>query len=380
MTVFSKLAGTSTEPPTGKRKIVPPIPLERPEVKDLQKGQYHTYKLRSNPTDAASPTYDLSVPFFREGTCEEFLLFLRNLSRVIEGQGIANAANRVGLVRKLLQGSLLTAFNNVIASSVTAETPLSDDIYDNALAAAKALVFPKRAAITQKRFMRRFLRKPATMTTREYVDRVTEINSYLVEFPPITEDGTNPEVLPNDEIMDILEFGVPNSWQKTMVLQDFDPVQKSVPEFTAFCERIEQLEDHSQARPNKESKGNSNKRKRDGDRSSGKDRKSNSKSCMLHGDNCGHDTSECKVLQSQAKKMRQNYDAQSPDKKREFKRKQELNATISAAVEAALNSRKKRKRATDDKSKELNAFEGLSISSSEDDVKSINSASSGETI
>ena len=42
--------------------------------------------------------------------------------------------------------------------------------------------------------------------------------------------------------------------------------------------------------------------------------------------------------------MRQTYDTQSPDKKHKFKHKQELNATMSAAVEAALDTCKDKKR------------------------------------
>ena len=48
-------------------RIVPPIPLQKPESKVLEKGEYHTYKLRSNPGDNGSATYELSVPYFSTG-------------------------------------------------------------------------------------------------------------------------------------------------------------------------------------------------------------------------------------------------------------------------------------------------------------------------
>ena len=41
---------------------------------------------------------------------------------------------------------------------------------------------------------------------------IKEINVYLPEFPPITVDGDCPEALPNEELIDILEFRVPSSW------------------------------------------------------------------------------------------------------------------------------------------------------------------------
>eukprot|EP00957_Ditylum_brightwellii_P082285 6256873-Ditylum_brightwellii.AAC.1 len=45
----------------------------RPEPRNLEKGEYHTYKLRTTPTDATSPVYKLSAPFFDEGTPEEWI-------------------------------------------------------------------------------------------------------------------------------------------------------------------------------------------------------------------------------------------------------------------------------------------------------------------
>ena len=158
MTVLSKLA-SATEVGSGKRRIIPPVPLERPVAKELQKGQYYTFKLKAKPADANSPTYDLSVPYFRDGSCEEFLLFEKNLDRVMLGQAITDATDKASRVRKLLQGGLLTAFENYLTANVTTENPLNDDIFKNVLAEAKGLIFPKRAAVTQKRY--RQIRPPA---------------------------------------------------------------------------------------------------------------------------------------------------------------------------------------------------------------------------
>jgi hypothetical protein len=52
-----------------------PIPMERPEQKPLRQGEYLTYKLRNVPNDPNSPTYELSVPYFKSGMPEEFILF-----------------------------------------------------------------------------------------------------------------------------------------------------------------------------------------------------------------------------------------------------------------------------------------------------------------
>eukprot|EP00957_Ditylum_brightwellii_P008679 658806-Ditylum_brightwellii.AAC.1 len=42
------------------------IPFPRPEPRNLERGQFHIYKLHTTPLDATTPVYKLSVPFFDE--------------------------------------------------------------------------------------------------------------------------------------------------------------------------------------------------------------------------------------------------------------------------------------------------------------------------
>ena len=374
MTVFSKPeAGNGS---TARRRLIPPIPLERPAKKDLQRGEYQTYKLRNNPSEENSPVYELSVPYFCTGTCKEWLLFRRNLDKVITGQNVTGGPGRFTVARRLLEGDALTAFNNAAAGHTTSAGNPSEttNTFSACLDAVSASVFPRRALLLQKRYMRRFVRKPPTMTTRDYVARISEMNSYLPLFPPVTA-GTTPEKLPDDEIVDLLEFGVPNSWQKAMILQDFDPLQKTVREFIQFCERLEQVEhtDGSVPVKNPPKKGGTNAKKRTHDsKSKGESTPKDGKNCLLHGDNCGHSTDQCYTLKAQAKKMKMTYDSQAPEKKKAYEQKQELNALVAAAVENAINNAQTAKLYDSTKSgtkrkSELNAFSKMTISSDSDE-------------
>eukprot|EP00957_Ditylum_brightwellii_P086348 6570683-Ditylum_brightwellii.AAC.1 len=51
------------------------IAFPRPTPRQLERGQFHTYKLRTTPAEATSPIYKLSVPFFGKGTPEEWIKF-----------------------------------------------------------------------------------------------------------------------------------------------------------------------------------------------------------------------------------------------------------------------------------------------------------------
>ncbi len=83
--------------------------------------------------------------------------------------------------------------------------------------------------------MRRYLRKPRDMTTREFAACISEMNQYLKQFPPFEDN----QELDEDEIIDILEFGIPHLWQNNMVLQGFDPMESTLAELVDFCKRHE---------------------------------------------------------------------------------------------------------------------------------------------
>eukprot|EP00957_Ditylum_brightwellii_P160083 12186328-Ditylum_brightwellii.AAC.1 len=68
---------TKSSNPDVKRAI---ILFQRPPPRNLEKGQYHTYKLLTTSADPTSPVYELAVTFFDEGTPEEWIKFRHGLS------------------------------------------------------------------------------------------------------------------------------------------------------------------------------------------------------------------------------------------------------------------------------------------------------------
>eukprot|EP00957_Ditylum_brightwellii_P161053 12261619-Ditylum_brightwellii.AAC.1 len=64
------------------------IAFQRPSPRQLNCGQYHTYKLCTTPADATSPIYKLSVPFFNKGTPKEWIKFQCRLHAAIKGQNV----------------------------------------------------------------------------------------------------------------------------------------------------------------------------------------------------------------------------------------------------------------------------------------------------
>ena len=88
----------------------PPIPLERPEAKELEKDQHLTLKLRAVPGRQTSGEYTLNVPYFQSWEPEEWLKFIQNLNKVFIGQNMTTYPARFAMARRLLAGDSLTHF------------------------------------------------------------------------------------------------------------------------------------------------------------------------------------------------------------------------------------------------------------------------------
>ena len=151
------------------------------------------------------------------------------------GQNATTGPPKYVLTRRLLHGDALAAFE-AGAAAAGAETNVH---FTQAVNSLIEHVFPSRALAIQKRVMRRNFRKPKEMTTRTFMARLVEINNYLSQFPPFNGDD---QKMDEEELLDIGEYAVPSSWQRQMVMHDYDPTEGTTQDLVAFCKRIEQVE------------------------------------------------------------------------------------------------------------------------------------------
>ena len=208
------------------------------------------------------------------------------------------------------------------------------------LACKQALIkyfFPKNALAIQKRYMRRFMRKPKHSTIREFFVRIYEMRNRMSQFPPFGHD----QEIGLDELKEIAEFGAPNTWQRELYKQGFDVSVKPIEDLIDFFERLEAAEKifvsandndgnsgsrrtghktHGQNANRSESSAHKrgaylpaqrqNKNRRDSKRK----HHDQEMDCPLHGSH--HPMGKCKVLLEQAQKMKAQWNAQkaNPDR------------------------------------------------------------------
>jgi len=102
-------------------------------------------------------------------------------------------------------------------------------------------IFPTHAYREQKRYLRRYLKKPTDMKVRKFVTRIVELNSIFVYFP--SETSAYCESLQDDEVKDIIYHSLPSSWRKQIILQRFNYVEQTIDSIVSFLEeRVETWE------------------------------------------------------------------------------------------------------------------------------------------
>jgi len=175
-------------------------------------------------------------------------------------------------------------------------------IVDAAIQEMVTVLLPTKILQRVKRYFRREARKPIDMGIRTYLMHIIRINSQEIPWlPPHFNDA---QMLSEDELIDILLFGTPKSWQREMDRQGFDPLASTPAEVVAFMEHIEMSEDFDGNK--KVAKVAPGKGKKKSGFAKGNSDANGSKCCMLYGNNNTHNTSECKTLMAQAKKLKGN--------------------------------------------------------------------------
>jgi len=274
---------------TSKKPVLPLVPEP---IKSIKKEDLTAVNLHSDPGDHGLT----QVKFSFKGldgdheTPREILEWCRNVDRALTGLDLnANGLSSYNMYKQFMRGSALSSFiakagsilvtkkakaiatdeqardnypvatdaghviadfNALRAAVVTANrcNPLDHlteaygpQVVKDSLNKVVKNLLPNKTLQRVKRYLRREARKPLDMGVKQYIMHIYRINTKEIAHCPPTFD--NAQCLTPDEIIDILLFGTPKSWQREMDRQGFDPLAKTVTEVVEFMEHIEMSED-----------------------------------------------------------------------------------------------------------------------------------------
>jgi len=342
---------------TNKKPVLPLVPEP---IKSIKKEDLTTVNFYSDPSDHNSTQVEFSFKGLDgdHETPHEILEWHYNVDRALTGLNLnANGLSSYNMCKQFMRGSALSSFiakagailvdkkaeaivacelardnyppatdaghivadfNALRAAVLTANTRntmdyltknYGPDVIKDSLNEIVKNLLPNKTLQRVKRYLRREARKPIDMGVKQYTMHIYRINTEEIARCPPAFDHT--QCLTPGEIINILLFGTPNSWQREMDCQGFDPLASTITQVVEFMERIKMSEgfdgDKKVAAVTK--KGNNKNKSNKGN--SGAD---GSKHCMLHGNNNTHDTLECKTLMAQAKKLKGNNGANQKGK------------------------------------------------------------------
>ena len=289
-----------------KEGEIPPLTLipdeDEFDVKDSTKTG--SFKLYSDPVAAGAAAggvvagihhakYSFCMPYADGSQSIRFhIKWVENVQKVTQGMGITEQSAKVAMIQQLCSGTIRTAFRESVenaradarmqraltagsvasnaaqgttesnaayearlqaaynASAAAPLDPATDRMIEFALTNVLSLVCPYKVLEKQKRYMRRKMRKPSDMKIRQYVNHLHRINYDELPWLPPAVTG---QQLSDDELIDIVTFGIPKSWTKEMDRQDFNPYQSNVNllDLVNFCERLESAEDFNPSQTKK---------------------------------------------------------------------------------------------------------------------------------
>ena len=399
-----------------KERDIPILPLV-PTKYRYRKDEILTFKLRTEPANADSPTYDFTTPYLN-GT-EEVRVAIdmsNNYLKIRTGLNIQTGEGGDAVVKRILKDTALSSYSATVDAIVTqryntaminaqrAQPGDTDAIVQARINAVARIIEPDdvvagiqeviqfmspyKALSRVKRYLRRNCRKPADMNVRTFYNHFQRINHK--ELPMLPPFGTHPpQSLHDDETLDIMLFAFPKSWQAEMQRQGYDPFEHSSLQLLNFCERLEAAEKIETPVKTKQSHKSSDSKKQK--TKSSESSKKSEKYCQLHG-HAGHTTNECRTIQAQVKKLKGSSD-DGPSKNKTWSRKadnnqkkfqKELQAFVKKAVSHELNAfsdvqKKKRKVIDDDdddssnsshSNESINMIEGIDLSKMDFDMDS----------
>jgi hypothetical protein len=294
--------------------LIPPLPLiEDEEAENAKTTDIIEFTLKQKAgSSSTGSTYKLKVNRFCEGTVSEWIDFRKAIKEVWKQNGISSPSDRVANLCTILRGDSLAGFEEKIQELTTDtdvdgninQIALSDEIVLQSLNAVALTVFPFRALETQKQWMRRRMRKPKELSLRKTVAAVGRLNNSLPLFP----NGSDSDKFTPEDIMEILEWSIPEAWRTKFDLDGYVPTEFGKARFITECEAIERNEPKTPKASTKSTlsgKTVAHKKSHGVKFQSGTTPKRDSTSkyfCTEHGHNPTHGTDKCYTLKYRSDK------------------------------------------------------------------------------
>ena len=188
-------------------------PIEYIPKKNVEKADKSDDKLSTNTMNvpkADGTTFKKKIPIYRTGSDERFLQVMETIRNLItnyaETTDNDHIAQTIADLGECFAGPAKSTFNRIVRTNAPTEVTLAEDLWE-----FTEEILPDNAYDDQCEYLRS-TKKPMGLTSKDWIQRIEEINSYL---SIMDENGAS---FTNDELIkQVIKPNIP-----TMIKEDFD--------------------------------------------------------------------------------------------------------------------------------------------------------------
>lgn len=231
----------------------PSIPFRREKRKEDDEGETKKLKIKTDPTDEDSDEIEIRATVFDEGNAEDWIRWTVQQDELIRDMTLTTGRQKIVLAEALLKGNARERFTNILAelainSKLDSDDDNSEDErekdvdrndrYDEAIEKLGLDYFP---CVHSYRRQRNYLRYHVFMMDMSLADFKAELrrqNNFLKYFP-VPDDRETCEMLPDDELVEIVDRAKRVEWQRDLLTANIDPYALSLGEYYRYLEKLE---------------------------------------------------------------------------------------------------------------------------------------------
>jgi hypothetical protein len=222
----------------------PPIPFipkskkVKSELTEADKTELITFDFFVDPENSATK-FSKEFLIFKDGDPEDWIKWLMGYRNLEMMMPLREPCDKSKMLRTLLKGMALSQFEHHLRKRLGVEDiELPDHDFLELVIRDVGLEYISRRAIrAQKYYMRRFLFMGPSVSVQQFVERLNEMNRYLLYFPE-----EFPTQLDQDEMFEILDQSKSPEWHAAMILANIDIFEMNYEEAISYFKRLKNLE------------------------------------------------------------------------------------------------------------------------------------------
>ena len=252
---------------------------------DKDKVTVRSFTVRNVPADPESVTTTIRYePLDQPRNVLHVLQHLQLIEKAIKGNALTTGPTQYAMWRNTLEGTALAQFDKLANAQ-------GNETVENLSEVKKKFVkffLPKKVLSEHQKYMRHYIKKPYSSSTRRFASAVETVNNYSTAMPPNFNEA---QKIPEDELKEIIAAKLPYAQREILASQRLDPRTTDLEELIETAERAETefvVEDSS------ESEGDEHRTRSRSSRQSTE--QAQEYFCKHHGPNSSHSTKDCKVI------------------------------------------------------------------------------------